>query len=85
MCKILTVINHNTALLNCHNVVLVSISDRCQDSVGVSSDNGEVAINSIASQKVAALAREGQVASVECEDMLPLDHHGMNYKSHKNN
>lgn len=83
-CKILTVIDDNTTFLDGHNVVLVGISDGSQNSVGVSSDHGEVAIDSVASQKIVAFTREGKVASVECEDMLPLDHHGVNYNQQKN-
>lgn len=51
---------------------LVSQSDRLQFSIGKIGDHAKVSINKISGQDVAALAGEGQVTSIESEDVRTI-------------
>lgn len=66
-----------SVVLDSHAVVLVRYSEGCQEAIGVSSGDGEVAVDSVSSQEVVAGSWESQVLSVESKYVLSLDNDGL--------
>lgn len=75
----LTVVKHElSVLLHRRYVLLIGHSDGAKKTIGVSSNNGKVAINSVLHQQIVAFSWECQVLSVEREDVLSLSNHSLN-------